>query len=74
MENEIIDIIYDKIKDYNFYNYSNEEVMKDVKIEKYENILGENCIKIKINNIEYVVSCNEIFKGSEEEWYITMIE
>lgn len=65
MEYEIIDIIYDKIKDYNFYNYSNEEVMKDVKIEKYENILGGNCIKIKINNIEYVVSCNEIFKGSE---------
>lgn len=65
MEYEIIDIIYDKIKDYNFYNYSNEEVMKDVKIEKYENILEENCIKIKINNIEYVVSCNEIFKGSE---------
>lgn len=65
MEDMIIDIIYDKIKDYNFYNYSNEEAMKDVKIEKYENILGENCIKIKINNIEYVVSCNEIFKGSE---------
>lgn len=59
MQDMIIDIIYDKIKDYNF-----EEVMKDVKIEKYENILGENCIKIKINNIEYVVSCNEIFKGS----------
>ena len=62
----IIDIIYDKIKDYNFYNYSNEEVMKDVKFENYEIILGEYFIKIKINNIEYVVSCNEIFKGSEE--------
>lgn len=66
MKDMIIDIIYDKIKDYNFYNYSNEEVMKNVKFEKYENILGENCIKIKINNIEYVVSCNEIFKGSDK--------
>lgn len=53
MEDEIIDIIYDSIKD-------NKE-LKLAKIEEYKNLLGENVIKIKIGKIEYVVTCTEIF-------------
>ena len=53
MEDEIMDIIYDSIKD-------NKE-LKSAKIEEYKNLLNENVIKIKIGKIEYAVTCTEIF-------------
>ena len=53
MEDEIIDIIYDKIKD-------NEE-LKSAEMEEYKNLLNENVIKIKIGKIEYIITCTKIF-------------
>lgn len=53
MEDKIIDIIYEKIKD-------NEE-LKSAKIEEYKNLLGESVIKIKIGKNDYIITCEEIF-------------
>lgn len=52
MEDEIMDIIYDSIKD-------NKE-LKSAKIEEYKNLLGESVIKIKISKKEYVITCEQI--------------
>lgn len=53
MEDEIIDIIYEKIKD--------SEELKSAEIEEYKNLLNENVIKIKIGKTEYIVTCTKIF-------------
>lgn len=52
MEDEIMDIIYDSIKD--------SEKLKSAKIEEYKNLLGESVIKIKIGKKEYIINCKEI--------------
>lgn len=52
MEDEIMDIIYDSIKD-------NKE-LKSAEVEEYKNLLGESVIKIKIGKKEYVIICEEI--------------
>ena len=52
MEDEIMDIIYDSIKD--------SEELKSAEIEEYKNLLGESVIKIKIGKKEYVITCEEI--------------
>lgn len=54
MEDEIIDIIYEKIKD--------SKELKSAKIEEYKNLLNENVIKIKVGKIEYVVTCTKVFE------------
>lgn len=64
MEDKIIDIIYDLIKDKNLYNYDNDEDLKNVKIEVFTNILGNKVMSLKIENSEYLVSCEEIWRGS----------
>ena len=64
MEDKIIDIIYDLIKDKNLYNYDNDEDLKNVKIEVFTNILGNKVVSLKIENTEYLVSCEEIWRGS----------
>lgn len=52
MEDEIMDIIYEKIKD--------SKELKSAKIEEYKNLLGESVIKIKIGKKEYIINCEEI--------------
>lgn len=52
MKDEIIDIIYEKIKD--------TEEIKEAEIEEYKNLLGESVIKIKISKKEYVITCEQI--------------
>ena len=64
MENKLMKIIYDKIKDINFYNYDNDEDLKNVKIEVFTNILGNKVMSIKIGNSDYLVSCEEIWRDS----------
>jgi len=53
MEDEIMDIIFDKIQD--------SEELKSAEIEEYKNLSNESVIKIKIGKIEYVVTCTKIF-------------
>lgn len=64
MEDKIIDIIYDLIKDKNLYNYDNDEDLKNVEIKVFTNILGNKVMSLKIENSEYLVSCEEIWRGS----------
>ena len=64
MEDKIIDIIYDLIKDKNLYNYDNDEDLKNVEIKVFTNILGNKVMSLKIENTEYLVSCEAIWRGS----------
>lgn len=64
MEDKIIDIIYDLIKDKNLYNYDNDEDLKNVKIRVFTNILGDKVMSLNIGNTEYLVSCEKIWRGS----------
>ena len=64
MEDKIIDIIYDLIKDKNLYNYDNDEDLKNVEIKVFTNILGDKVMSLKIGNSEYLVSCEAIWGGS----------
>lgn len=63
MNNKLIDIIYDNIKDKNFYNYDNDKRLKNIDVGKFENILGDNVISIKIDNTYYTINCIESYKG-----------
>lgn len=66
MNNKLIDIIYDSIKDKNFYNYDNDKRLKKVGMDKFENILGDDIIVIKVENSYYTINCIESFKGSDK--------
>lgn len=61
MEDKIIDIIYNLIKDKNLYNYDNDEELKSAEVEEYKNLLNENVIKIKVGKTEYAVTCNVVY-------------
>lgn len=64
MEDKIIDIIYDLIKDKNLYNYDNNEDLKNVKIEVFTNILGDKVMSLNIGNSKYLVSCEKLWRDS----------
>lgn len=53
MEDEIMDIIYEKIKD--------SKELKSAEIEEYKNLLGESVIKIKTGKTEYAITCTKVF-------------
>ena len=53
----IIDTIYDLLNSYNTNN---------AKVVEYTNLLGEQVIKIEINNTKYLVSCEKIEVENEE--------
>lgn len=64
MEDKIIDIIYDLIKDKNLYNYDNDDDLKNVKIRVFTNILGDKVMSLNIGNTMYLVSCEKIWRDS----------
>lgn len=64
MEDKIIDIIYDLIKDKNLYNYDNDKDLKNVKIKVFTNILGDKVMSLNIGNTMYLVSCEKIWRDS----------
>lgn len=66
MENKIMDIIFDSIKDKNLYNYDNDKRLENCKITKFENILGNNVIGIKTKDKEYIVSCACVYSDYVE--------
>lgn len=63
MENKLISIIYDTLKDKNLYNYDNDEELKNVEIETYYNLLQEKCIRVRTKNEEYIITCNMVYRG-----------
>ena len=65
MENKLMKIIYDKIKDINFYNYDNDEDLKNVRTNLYENILGEYVIDIALENKVYTIHCFQSYADKE---------
>lgn len=67
MENKLVHIIYDKIKDINFYNYDNDEELKDVSINEYTNILGNKVIDIALKHEIYTITCYKTYADKESE-------
>lgn len=65
MEDKIIDIIFDAIEFKNFYNYDNDEELKNVAIKEYTNILGNKVIDIAIANETYTITCIKTYSGEE---------
>lgn len=65
MEDKIINIIYDKIKDYNFYNYDNDDTLKNICINEYTNIEGNKVIDIALEHEVYTIVCFKSFADSE---------
>ena len=57
MEDKIMEIIYDKIKDINFYNYDNDEKLKNIDIKLYENILGKKVIDVILKHETFTINC-----------------
>lgn len=67
MENKLMKIIYDKIKDINFYNYDNDEDFKNVYTNLYENIFGDYVIDIALENKVYTIHCFQSYADKEIE-------
>lgn len=65
MENKLMEIIYDKIKDINFYNYDNDEKLKNVKVNLYTNICNEKVIDIALEHEVFTIHCFESYADKE---------
>ena len=67
MEDKIIKMIYENIKNVNFYNYDNNEKLKKVNVIFYENICNEKVIDIALEHEVYTIHCFKSFADSEVE-------
>lgn len=65
MDSKIIDIIYDTIKDKNFYNYDNDEELRNVEIKEYTNALGNKVIDIVLEHENYTLTCFKSYADKE---------
>lgn len=66
MKDKLIDIIYGRIKDYDFYNYDNDEDFKEIEVREYTNILQEKVIDINLDNETYTIVCVKTYDGREK--------
>ena len=67
MEDKIIDIIYDSIKDKNFYNYDNDDKLNDVCINEYMNILNNMVIDVCIDGNIYTITCTKTYSDKSND-------
>ena len=67
MEDKIIETIYNKIKDINFYNYDNDDNFKDVCVNLYTNILGKQVIDVILEHETYTITCFKSYADKENE-------
>lgn len=65
MENKLMEIIYDKIKDMSFYNYDNDENLNNVSINLYTNICNEKVIDICLEHETYTIHCFKSYADKE---------
>ena len=65
MEDKIIDMVYDLLKDKNLYNYDNDKELENAEIEEYKNLLNENVIKIRTKHKEFIISCDLVYADNE---------
>lgn len=56
MNELLIDIVYDLLKDKNLYNYNNNEELKNVKISTYYDLENIKHIKIDLGYDFYVIT------------------
>lgn len=67
MENKLMEIIFNAIKDINFYNYDNDKKLKNVAIGIYDNIRNERVIDIMLENETYTLRLVKSYVGVEKE-------
>lgn len=67
MENKIMEIVFDAIKDINFYNYDNDKNLQNVAVGIYDNIRNEKCIDIMLPNETYTLRITKSYQGLENE-------
>lgn len=67
MEDKIMEIVFNAIKDINFYNYDNDKKLKNVAVGIYENIRNEKCIDIMLPNETYTLRLVKSYVGVEKE-------
>ena len=62
-----MNIIYDKIKDINFYNYDNDKDLNNVSVNLYINLLQEKVIDIELGHEIYTIHCFKSYDDKEVE-------
>ena len=67
MENKLMEIVFDAIKDINFYNYDNDKKLKNVGVGLYDNIRDEKVIDIMLPNETYTLRLVKSYVGVEKE-------
>lgn len=68
MENKIMEIVFDTIKDINFYNYDNDKKLQNVAVGIYEDMWGnEKFIDIMLPNETYTLRITKSYQGLEKE-------
>lgn len=65
MENKIINIIYELLKDNNLYNFDNDEELKNVCVNMYDNILNEKVIDIALEHEVFTIHCFKSYADKE---------
>lgn len=65
MENKIINIIYELLKDKKLYNFDNDEELKNVCVNMYANILNEKVIDIALENEVFTIHCFKSYADKE---------
>lgn len=62
-----MEIVFEAIKDINFYNYDNDKKLKNVAVGIYENIRNERLIDIMLENETYTLQITKSYVGLENE-------
>lgn len=65
MDNKIINMIYDTIKDKNFYNYDNDEELRNAEVKEYTNALGNKVIDVILEHETYTITCFKSYADKE---------
>ena len=65
MDNKIINIIYDTIKNKNFYNYDNDEELRNAEVKEYTNALGNKVIDVILEHETYTINCFKSYADKE---------
>lgn len=65
MENKLINIIYELLKDKNLYNFDNDEDLKNVCVNMYYNILNEKVIDIALEHEVFTIHCFKSYADKE---------
>lgn len=65
MDNKIINIVYDTIKDKNFYNYDNDEELRNAEVKEYINALGNKVIDVILEHETYTITCFKSYADKE---------